>query len=356
MYKRQDVEETTSLQLNRALTCDDTLKQKSLKSVATLVSKTAGANSAFKKIVYKLALRQNYGDYYLRLEDLLAQNNGFWTLSEVSTVQNCIAQFDCGASGRPIIFIPHLENVDSANYINSPAMYTGKPKICFDFEYNEITDLCPYYISNSSNKLILQGYISEDSAWKNDVWVFAEEEGNGGQFNPLDNANFVPTPMDTTKHNIIRQPNRKEWAGWVQVLNMKKIEKWTAGKFEFKYQIVDANGNTVKNRDFGQWKRKHFKDQKWFFLDDYVGIWDISVWGPFQIEHWMELDGGSTASFGITVPANNGNPGITITFPSQTLDDDLGSAMVQFNEPALPGADATTYNISYMNFRRQTQP
>jgi hypothetical protein len=127
-----------------------------------------------------------------------------------------------------------------------------------------------------------------------------------------------------------------------------KIESWVHGKLEFKYFVISSNGTKIKEKGFGKWARKYFKDRKWKDFSDFLAYWNRANIGDYQVEAWIEEDGGQSNSYSISMPAQNGAPGYSVNVPSHDRDDKLGQSIVQFTDPL-----ATVYGITYMNFKRK---
>ena len=186
--------------------------------------------------------------------------------------------------------------------------------------------------------------------------MFGEEES-------VSEGNDVKAPGDTLtqfkdqlpKEELgrTRLPNRDEWGGFIQVTDMG-IEHWIRGKFELKYFVHSSAGTLLKERPYGRWRRKNFKNQRWVDFADYIGVWNQTTWGPMHLERWIEETGGSTITVTQTINPGNGFPTTTIQTQLKSNDNNLGAANVQFTDLALPEPGVTTYTLNGLNFRRMT--
>jgi hypothetical protein len=268
----------------------------------------------------------------------------------------------------PLIFVPIVETYDpqadiykgtslSARY-ESTNKHSSITVVSQDAQVTK-GDLYPGYRFNSSSQWDTCGLISEDFAWKNDVWVIGYEEN----VSPENQVAFTKYSLQkdsskTTHRAQLRVNGVAEYGGRIQVLDMGAIESWVNGKLEFKYFVNNAFATLIKERAYGSWARSNFSDQKWFDWNDFIGYWNTSNWGNVTYERWIEEDGGSTTTITNTIPNPSGGPTLTITQTVKDDDDNLGLANVQFSDsyygeiPVAP-ANWTVYNISYMNFQRR---
>jgi hypothetical protein len=141
-----------------------------------------------------------------------------------------------------------------------------------------------------------------------------------------------------------------ENGGIIQVTNISAIESWVANRLEFRYYVYSSNGTKVKDKSFGRWKRKHFKDLKWHDFNDFLFYWNVSNIGNWNVEGWIEEDGGQSASIQYTIPPPPGQPGVgvSVNIPSRQRDDNMGQTIIQFSDPI-----TTVYGISYANIKRK---
>lgn len=339
--------------------------EQALREIATLISNKAGNDPAFKAQIYSLCYQQLYGDYNVRIIDILepALEAGYIGEGDDQYLRERIEIYHCGTGSYPILFIPHLEEVEKT-YFENQQYVLGYPNVSFDFEYDDASQTTPSYkYDESSNSL--EPYLesmNEEMAWnfEYDAWVFGGEE-NVSTENQVaasnDTANVITnTPPIVEEVQLNRINGKMEWGGWIQVTNCGAIEPWVKGKFEFKYFVNKSDGGILKDRAFGKWRRKNFHNQHWFTFTDLIGYWNLSNWGPMQLERWIEEDGGS----GTTTVTQSFNPGsglptVNVSHTFKSGDDDLGASNVQFTDYSLPSLNYTVYNISYMNFTRKSE-
>jgi len=118
--------------------------------------------------------------------------------------------------------------------------------------------------------------------------------------------------------------------------------------------VKGSGGTVIKNKKFPKVKRKHFKDKKWYDYNEFLFNCNKSNLGEWNVEKWIERDGGKSASVAISLPGqaatstSPATPTYTVTIPSEDLDDDLGASIVQFSDKL-----TQVYGISYMNFKRK---
>lgn len=241
----------------------------------------------------------------------------------------------------PMVFIPFLEDINLDSLIKNIPL--ANPKACIGLEYDTLTTYCPGYDLDWKDSLInILTIIDEDYAWGHDVWVFSQEEaGVDGS-----TANFLNFSGDSYS----RVDGGAEYGGIVKVDNIGKIESWIAGKLEFSFYIYGSNGTQIHSMKLPPVKRKNFKNQAWYDYNIFLFNWNRANIGDWQIEGWIERDGGKSSSINVTIPPPPGYPGpsISISMPSEDEDDDCGRKIVQFSDPI-----TTVYPISYMNFKRK---
>lgn len=331
-------------------------KQASIRAIAKLIVEKAETDFKFRLFVYSLCYDQLYGDYYIRIADIAEKGlaEGYFSNSEADFLWENRAKFMCEDTGEPILFIPFLEEVDEEQF-KKEDLPKDAPIVVFQDEYNEnAATSIGWRLVNGSFQAVYE-QIDEEFAWANDVWVFGEEE-------KVSEGNDVKAPGDTAtvfndqlpeEVERVRLPNRDEWGGFIQVTNMS-IEPWIRGKFEFKYFVNSSSGTALKDRPFGKWRRKNFKNQRWVNFGDYIGIWNQSNWGPMHLERWIEENSGNPQTITQTINPGSGFPTTTIQTQIQSKDNNLGAANVQFTDLALPAPGVTTYTLNGLNFRRMT--
>jgi hypothetical protein len=323
---------------------------------------------AIKEVVVAQCLKQEQGDYTVRIETLISKlkaNN----LGSATTINNLQAGFQklltVSPGGIPQIFVPSVENLDPKikrpdNYIPTEANGEAVDFLVSGDDIPAAGDSYPGYVLDNNNNLIYSGMINEAFAWDHDVSVIGFEEvcsPENSFGHPADTV-YNPTSYEPpTGTEEVRVDGRQEWGGIIQVTDMNGIEPWTQGKFEFKYYVNASGGTALKAKGFGKWRRKNFREEKWVHFQDFIGTWNLANWGPMQLERWTELDD----QFGVkTTVSTNINPGqgwpsTTITHTFDIDDDDLGVANVQFTDPAGSSSPVTTYTLTHMNFRRETR-
>ncbi|SMC35475.1 hypothetical protein [Cellulophaga tyrosinoxydans] len=201
----------------------------------------------------------------------------------------------------------------------------------------------PGYTLNSSGNLVYNRNITEEFAWENDVYVIGEEE-------LIDCSECIqavdPVPNPIPINSDLRIDGRTENGGKIQILDLNDVEHWFSGKLELRMIVTGVKSGATVLRDipFQKTKRKHFKDKKWFDYGTFLFNWNLSVLGDYNIEKWIERDGGPKGTFSITMPSTaykpatsttpeiNAFPGATLTLNIQKDDDDLGSSLIQFTD------------------------
>jgi hypothetical protein len=338
----------------------------SIRNIATFITQKAYDHPDLRKWIYKRCHEEHYGDYNTKIQDIKdfnqAEGNPYWDESEDALFAEWMEVYRCGTGLDPIVFIPHIEEIDPLDYFDNNNYPTGLPEVVFMDEYDENNHTAPTYVLASGVLQINSEGVDEEYAWANDVWVFGEEEeaSPGNQVaNPKDDKtkfeDDLPEPQE-----IVRNLGHMEYAGIMQVTsnsNLRDIEHWIHGKLEFKILINNSDGSLNNDFPTGKWRRKNFKNARWHDFNLTVGYWWLNNWGPEQLERWIEEDGGSqTVNITQTINPGSGFPSTTITHQVKSDDDNLGAASVQFTDPALPEPSVTTYTLGKMNFRRRTEP
>lgn len=343
---------------NNALVNDEILRKEKIenyKKIGTVVLRTISNNESFKELVYQECLKQKYGDYDIKLKDLLVLNERelFWDDKTIEEIETYVHNLEKLTPYETIIFIPFTESLDEEIIQNTvtnfqKSMNPADTKIVFKDEYDSTNLTCPGY-SLIDDDLNYDGDVDEDYAWENDIWVIGPAEFNNGTVPELTNEDPNTTDggsIPTT--NISRVEGRAEYGGIIQITDRGAVEPWISGKFEMKYIVFSAAGTKIKEKSFGKTRRKHFKDNKWVDYNDFIANWNTSNLGNFMIEAWIEEDGGGSTTVSQTFPSSNGGPSTTITYNLGERDDDLGQAIVQFSDNV-----NQVYGISYSNFKRK---
>jgi hypothetical protein len=335
---------------------------KKYKEIATVLLSIASQNQEFYNLMRSECAKQQYGDYYVRLNDIIKinQKKQFWSQDENEQIIILNNKLEKSISNNVIIFIPSVETDED---IRLKKVKTAKTSlqysdiaVVFMDEYLPIPELAPGYLV-TNEILAFDQMIDEEYAWENDVWVIGQEEvvsASNMQINPV---GFEFNPVSTvssggsTNSANNRTEGRQEFGGRIQITDLGKVEPWISGKLELKYFVFNTTGTNIKERAFGKTKRKHFKDKKWYDYNDFIVNWNNMNVGNWNIESWIEEDGGSSSSVSQTFPAPSGCigcPSTTITHPSKSRDDILGRSMVQYSDNI-----TQIYNISYANFTRK---
>ena len=315
---------------------------------------TSAKNSQdFKKWIYESCYAQDSGDYYVPVYDLLDKNERlgycYWDVNKANYIREEIVDkikeidvLNDEIYGSPIVFVTSLEdiNIDSLS-MNIPIT---NPIACIGLEYDSITTYCPGYSIDFKDSLIcVSTTIDENYAWSHDVWVFGQEEPGveNGIVNLGNNLNFFLSRVD----------GAAEYGGIVKVSNISKLESWVGGKLEFSFYVYGGAGTQLSYVKFPRIKRKHFKDQNWYDYNSFLFYWNRANIGDWQIEGWIERDGGKSSAISVSIPPppNYPGPSITLSIPAEDRDDDCGRKIVQFSDPI-----TTIYPISYMSFKRKS--
>lgn len=367
----------------------------------------AKANPQFKKTVEEECLKQANGDYEVTIDKLLEINstNHFLGADETKTLaalNNQMKKFR--PSETPIIFVPVMETRDPKEAGNQQKYTYRKPGEVGYFKNNpnnyivavdrdnEIflhkststtasslvqqqttllndpegpqepgdVDWCngspeyyPGYIINEYGNLIYEECITEFIAWENDVWVFGYEE----QVSP---GNQVVSPYDyPSGARWVRNAGEEEYGGTIRIPDLGRLESWLRGKPEFKYFVWAHNGTLIREHAFGKLKRSNFCCG-FIQLNDRIGTWDTSIWGPVQYERWIEEDGGQSGAISAVINYNiNGiTYSTTISSPSRDRDENMGLVSIFFTDiigysPIASWENQPYYSFNHMHMQRR---
>jgi len=327
----------------------------------------------FVQLVYNECKSQKFGDYYVRVEDLLnlPNANQYFPAEKEKTIKKLLSDLQAFNARTPIIFYPSVEtkeeNKNSSRNLreatdfefltviavvddgssSSSSIGGGGSSYGSSYYTNETY---PGYQFNTDGQLEYYQQITEDFAWENDVWVIGEEEN-------LDEGNMVAAPEDFILNSdpplisIARFQGQPEYGGIIQVTDFRFVEPWISGKLEFKYTVMNSYGTIILGPlSLGKVKRKYFKDLKWYDYNLFIGNWNTSTFGYWMYEDWIEEDGGESNPVTITTapPAGTTGPTVTVSIPAKNRDNDLGVATIQFTD-----AITQVYNISYANLKRK---
>lgn len=337
---------------------DETLKKEKIenyKKLGLVILKTAENNESFKELVYQECLKEKYGDYFIKITDLIDLNleNLFWDLNEVVEIETYINNLKNFTSHEPVLFIPFVENLDEPITLNSSSTSSSDlsgddTKVVFKDEYNVQNHTCPGYTLNDEN-LIYEGDVDEDYAWENDIWVIGDSEFGAPELIAEDPSFDGGSPP--ANQPFPRTEGRAEYGGLIQVTDLNEIESWISGKLEMRIIVVNSSGTIIKNKEFPKRKRSRFTNNKWYDYDEFIANWNTPNIGNYMIEGWIEVDGGGTTTVTQSFPAPpdcTGCPSTTFTYNLGSWDEDLGKSIVQFSDNV-----GQVYGISHANFKRK---
>jgi len=323
------------------------LKQKAITPILTMAK-----NKEFKDFILNECLKQEHGEYNVYFSKIIQKfkDNPSYSkyITDLSTLSNQIKKLNGGI--EPLVFYPRAETIEEnfKSLRKSQKVFKMSQQVEQTIAVNQdVMDpngSTPGYILSFDGEMIYFDNIFEEFAWENDVWVIGEEEvvPNMSSFedNITTSVSFVAPPS--------RFENQAEYGGIIQVTDLGAIEPWTKGKLEFSIIIRGITGVEVK-KDFDKRKRSHFRNNKWYDYNYFIGNWTNSAFGILMVEKWLELDGGSSASVTLTIPpAVPGGITTSVTIPSKNRDDDLGQSIIQFTDSM-----NQIYNLSHMNMKRK---
>lgn len=334
-------------------------------------------NSSLKLSIEANCLKQERGDYEIRLDELLTKAK-----SERSIKENAILKLDTlvkkmktlKANRHPIIFIPSVETFDPEKIqrvtkAKSRGEFKGvkakdNQEIIFVFKDDEGRDnkLFPGYTYDESGKKTYYGMISEEFAWNNNVWVIGYEEfrseGNQKRHIPVQPRENKTSEVQALASGY-RNPSRLEYGGRINIADIGALESWVSGKLEMKYFVSNSTGMTIKERAFGQIERSA-ADNRWYDFRDVIGNWDNAIWGPYTYERWIEEDGGSPVTISSPITPVPGGPTYNISTTMTDDDTDCGLAGVFYDDTyyalfPLQPQNWKFYTISHMSFQRTSE-
>lgn len=273
----------------------------------------------------------------------------------------------------PMVFFPKsetLEDLVKANKGFDVAKNMDEPLAVLKGAYNDDYS-APGYKLDTQGKLVFDRMVTEDYAWNNDVYVIGAAENVQGFAAPCDMMKSGDcysggggTGGGSGTSSNSRVNGRQEYGGRIQVVsNLNEIEHWFSGKLEFRMIVSGVQGSVgtvIVDFPFPKVKRKEFKDKKWYDYNAFLFNWNLSNLGDYNVEKWIERDGGSTTEVSIsipgsaykpatsTTPAQPAFPGTTVKVTSKRDDDDLGTNIVQFSDNL-----TQVYNLGKMNFKRK---
>lgn len=307
-------------------------------------------NPTFKKVVYDECKSQKFGDYYVRVEDLFKKSTITTSVSsdKVAVVMKIVSDLKALGARAPIIFYPSVETKEDRKKLLNARTTDEEEVVSVIDESGGVgytNDQYPGYRFNTDGQLAYYQQITEEFAWEHDVWVIGEEEN-------CSEDNMVAAPEDFILNpDPLRVQGQPEYAAIIQVTDLGALETWILGKMEFKITVMNSSGGVVFGpQALGKVKRKYFRDLRWYDYNRFIGNWNSSTFGNWMYEHWLEEDGGNSASISISMPPPSGftGPTTTTTIPSRNLDDNMGLTTIQFSD-----AITQVYNISYANIKRK---
>lgn len=367
--KTESLEERTMAMPNNTFTDTETITTYAevMKEVLTMAKE-----GSFRNYVYENAqeLSSEGDDYLVYLDDMskkIGKSGKFGkSISKIASLTSKIQETDKEA--RPMVFFPKAETIEDNIIANKGSYDVAKnlkePLAVLKGAYNSDYS-APGYKLDEQNKLVYVRDVTEEYAWNNDVYVIGPSEQVRGFTPPCDFRKGKDCysggpsgggPATTTSGNF-RKNGRAEYGGYIQVTNLNEIEHWFSGKLEMQIIVAGVAGNAatvIKNRKFPRIKRKNFKNKKWYDYKVFIANWNKSNLGEWNVEKWIERDGGKSAETSISLPAQKATstspatPSYTVKIPSEDLDDDLGSSIVQFSDKI-----SQVYDISFMNFKRK---
>lgn len=326
-------------------TCDAAIpKTDQLRALTESILKTAKWSPDFKKFVYSRCAEQPYGDYYIKVSDLIsynAENNyAFWGEKQAEYIQclvNNIMKADSKRPEEPIIFVPFLEDRNVEEIISGYA--EKNPEGVVGDEYDRETEECLSYVIGEDERLTKVAPRNEEYAWKNDLWVINQEE-------VVDETSPVLMPPSIPEFN--RFNGQTEKGGIINVTNIGQIESWINGKVELKFFVFSQSGAKTNEIATGKTKRNDVKN-KWKDFNYFLFYWNTSNIGNYIIEAWIEQDGGSTTTVSQNIPAPcTGCPSTSISYTTKNDDDLMGQSIIQFTDGIW-----TEYNISYAKIKHK---
>lgn len=348
---------------------------KSYKEIGFLIINEASQSNDLYQIMRSECEKQKYGDYYLRVNDLIQLNdkNNFWSTATNERIKTLNAYLENETNNNIIVFIPSVETEEDNRQKNgSFRPKSNKILAVFTEEYSPELQTAPGYLA-TDGRLTFSQVINEEFAWENDVWVIGQEEAVSAE-NMIANDSsiiFISDIQDPNNPGGIsgtgnifggggshgggsstprfRIDGREEWGGIIQITDLGAVEPWVHGKLELKYFVFISGTSNVKERGWGKRKRKNFRDRKWADFNDNIGPWNTSNLGNVMVEAWIEEDGGSSSTISHTFPSQcTGCPANTISTTIKDEDDNLGRSFVQFSDQI-----GRVYGITHANFKRK---
>lgn len=323
----------------------------SYKDIAAIIITTAKNNTNFRTLAYAECNKQKYGDYYVKLNELIALNtmHNYWDAATITKLSNLEKVITSTKRNDVTIFIPSIEKHPEkavANRLQQRTEILQEPIAVIGAEFVPSTQSSAgYIVNNSSGTLTFYQTIDESYAWENDVWVVGEEE-------IVSPENMVAAPEDTATLNYARVNGGAEYGGIVKVTNWSLVEPWILGKPEFRmvvYKGAATPSNSIYDEKFGKWRRANFNNQFKDF-NRFLFNWNTANVGDWTTEKWIEEDGGTffTLNFGVSYKIGGVTATAGVSIPIKNNDDDLGISLVQFTDP-----NSTEYSQSGIKIKRK---
>ena len=253
---KKNVNEIAVLSINQN---NQSLKEVNLK-VASTILKITKEESEFKKQVFEECHKQKFGDYYVKIVDLLSntivsnllKSEDRLILNELQTKSKVLSGNDL------IIFVPSIERFYNRKISTGLRSSNQEETIgVITDEFNNPTQTAPGYIVDNNGSLTFYQTIDESFAWENDVWVFGQEENCSPE-------NMVANPDDTDVLTYGRTNGQTENGGVIKVTDWSLVEPWVLGKPEFRQVVYKGSAtptNAIFDKKYGKWRRQNFNGQ-----------------------------------------------------------------------------------------------
>ena len=143
---------------NTTVTPNSDLKD-SYKQIASVVLTTAKNNDGFRTLAYQECNKQKFGDYYVRLSDLLSLNSTFkfWDDATIKGLNEQQEKISRAGKNAVTIFIPslekHPEKAETPNRVQGRPDTYAEPIAVIAEEYSDPTQTCPGYVVETNGVL-----------------------------------------------------------------------------------------------------------------------------------------------------------------------------------------------------------
>lgn len=323
-------------------------------------------DSEFRSFIYQNAknMSDSGDDYLITLKDISKnyKYKGDNFSKSVETISSLNSKIEVSTNVESMVFFPKAETLEDnvkSNKGYNVAKNLNQPLAVLKGAYNNDYS-APGYRLDNSGELVYDRMVTEAYAWNNDVYVIGARENTGLLIAPCGatqkgDCYSGGLPGDgsgggsggSSSAND-RVDLRQELGGEIRVPgNLNEIEHWFSGKLEFRMVVAGLEGSAatvIRDLAFGKVKRNKFNDHKWYNYDVFLFNWNVANLGDFNIEKWIEVDGGPTGEISISLPARASKPATSTTpavdaFPGGTAkvtfkkdDDDLGTSLIQFQD------------------------